>query len=65
MRENIKWIVQFHSPTDPLIPVEEGCFVANKLKSEYIELKDAGHFMVKQILQVVQIIEEKCSNNYL
>jgi len=61
MRENTEWIVQFGSPTDPFIPVEEARFVADKLKSEYIELKDAGHFIVKQIPEVVKIIEDKCS----
>jgi hypothetical protein len=43
MRENTEWIVQFH----PLIPVEKERFVAEKLKSEYIELQDTGHFIVE------------------
>lgn len=61
MRENTDWIVQFHSPTDPLIPIEEARFVADKLKSEYIEIKEAGHFMGGHIPQVIEIIEKKCS----
>ncbi len=61
MRENTDWIVQLQSSTDPLIPIEEGRFVAEKLKAEYIELKDAGHFMAKEIPEVVKVIEEKCS----
>ncbi len=60
MHGNTEWIVQFHSTTDPFIPVEEGRFVAEKLKSEYIELKDAGHFIIEQIPEVVKIIEDKC-----
>jgi predicted alpha/beta hydrolase family esterase len=60
MRENTKWIVQLQSPTDPLIPIEEGRFVAEKLKAEYIELKDAGHFMDKTIRDVVKVILAKC-----
>jgi predicted alpha/beta hydrolase family esterase len=62
MRQNTEWIVQFHSPIDPLIPVEEGRFVANKLQSEYIELQDAGHFIVEQVPEVIKIIEDKCHN---
>jgi hypothetical protein len=58
--ENTEWIMQFHSPTDPLIPVKEGCFVAEKLESEYIEIEDADYFIVEQIPEVVKIIENKC-----
>ena len=36
MRANTQWIVQLHSPSDKLIPVEEGRFVADKLKSNYM-----------------------------
>ncbi|CAF1154882.1 unnamed protein product [Rotaria sordida] len=45
IRGNTEWIVQFHSPSDKLIPVEEARFVADKLKSEYRELERRGHFM--------------------
>ena len=39
MRKNTQWIVQLHSKDDKFIPVEEGRFVAKKLKSEYMEFK--------------------------
>jgi predicted alpha/beta hydrolase family esterase len=61
MKNNTKWIVQLHSPTDKLIPVEEGRFVADKLKSEYMELERRGHFMSKQLPEIIKIIKEKSS----
>jgi predicted alpha/beta hydrolase family esterase len=60
MRKNTDWIVQFHSPDDPMIRVEEGRFVAEKLKSEYTEIPDRGHFTIEQMPEVVKVIEEKC-----
>ncbi len=61
MRENTEQVVQFHSLIDPRIPVEEGTFVPEKLKSEYVGLEDVGHFIIEQIFEVVKIIEDKCS----
>ena len=61
MRSNAQWIVQFHSSSDKLIPVEEGRFVAEKLQSEYIELEHRGHFMAKQLPEILNIIQKKCS----
>ena len=42
--KNQKWIIQFASENDPWIPVEEARFVHKKLKTEYHEFKDQGHF---------------------
>ena len=61
MRANTEWIVQLHSPSDKLIPVAEGRFVAEKLKSEYMELERRGHFMGEQLPEVLKIIKQKCS----
>ncbi|CAF1500144.1 unnamed protein product [Rotaria magnacalcarata] len=60
IRTNTHWIVQLHSPTDKLIPVAEGRFVADKLKSEYMELERRGHFMGKQLPEVLSVLKKKC-----
>jgi predicted alpha/beta hydrolase family esterase len=61
IRGNADWIVQLHSPSDRLIPVAEGRFVADQLKSEYMELERRGHFMSQQLPELLRIIKEKCS----
>ena len=61
MRSNTEWIVQLHSPSDKCIPVAEGRFVADKLKSEYMELERRGHFMGHQLPEVLKVIKQKCS----
>ncbi|CAF3100395.1 unnamed protein product [Rotaria sp. Silwood2] len=60
IRTNTEWIVQLHSPSDKLIPVVEGRFVAEKLKSEYMELERRGHFMGKQLPEILSVIKKKC-----
>ena len=59
IRKNAQWIAQLHSPSDKLIPVVEGRFVAEKLQSEYMELERRGHFMSKQLPEVVEVIKKK------
>ncbi|UJR24808.1 hypothetical protein I4U23_006183 [Adineta vaga] len=54
MRSNAGFIVQLHSPSDKCIPVDEGRFVADKLKSEYLELPRRGHFMGHQLPEVLK-----------
>ncbi len=44
IKENVEWIIQFHSLNDPYISVEEAKYVAKKLKTEYHEYSDQGHF---------------------
>lgn len=61
IRSNTEWIVQLHSPSDHLIPVAEGRFVADKLKSEYMELERRGHFMGQQLPELVKVIKAKCN----
>ncbi|CAF1300558.1 unnamed protein product [Adineta steineri] len=60
IKSNAEWIVQLHSPSDRLIPVAEGRFVADKLQSEYMELEKRGHFMGHQLPEVLKVIKEKC-----
>jgi predicted alpha/beta hydrolase family esterase len=44
IRTNQKWIIQFNSVDDPWIPITEARFLNKKLKTEYFEFTDAGHF---------------------
>ncbi|CAF4263312.1 unnamed protein product, partial [Adineta steineri] len=57
---DLEWIVQLHSPSDHLILVAEGRFVADKLQSEYMELEKRGHFMEHQLPEVLKVIKQKC-----
>ncbi|XP_037050018.1 serine hydrolase RBBP9-like [Bradysia coprophila] len=61
IRSNAEWIVQLHSPSDKCIPEEEGRFVADKLKSEYMKLERRGHFMGPTLPEVLKVIREKCN----
>ena len=64
IRANAQWIVQLHSPSDKLIPVAEGRFVADKLKSEYLELERRGHFMGEQLPELIKVIKKKCATQW-
>ena len=44
IKNNQQWIIQFASTDDPWIPIEEPRYIREKLKSEYIEFNDQGHF---------------------
>ncbi len=44
IRNNQKWVIQFASYDDPWIPIEQPRFIHKKLKSEYFEFKNKGHF---------------------
>lgn len=44
IRSNQKFIIQFHSADDPFISSGEAYFVRDKLKTEFHQLKNKGHF---------------------
>lgn len=44
IKNNQKWIIQFHSTDDPWISNEEAHMVHNKLNTELHEYHDRGHF---------------------
>jgi len=44
IKANQKWIAQFASTDDPVIPIEESRFVHEKLGTEYQEYTDKKHF---------------------
>jgi pimeloyl-ACP methyl ester carboxylesterase len=41
---NQEWIAQFAAQNDPVIPIEEGRFIHEKLSTEYYEYPDKLHF---------------------
>ncbi|KAG0303619.1 putative hydrolase rbbp9 [Dissophora globulifera] len=46
MSSNTKWITQFSSPSDPLVPIDEQRSVARKIaRVHYLELPGRGHFI--------------------
>jgi predicted alpha/beta hydrolase family esterase len=44
IKKNQKWIAQFNSTDDPWIPIEEARFINEKLKTDYFEYTNQGHF---------------------
>lgn len=44
IKQNVKWIIQFHSLNDPFISIEEARHVHKMLNTEYHEYLDQGHF---------------------
>ena len=44
INDNQEWIVQFGSINDPVIPIKESRFIAEKLGTEYKEFDDKFHF---------------------
>lgn len=60
IRSNAQWIVQFHSRDDPFIPIEEARFVAQKTASEYLEQERRGHYMDRDMKDLIDIVAKKC-----
>ncbi len=59
IRKNTEWIVQFGSEDDPYIPLNEMRYVNDKLKTEYFEYSDRGHFMDPEFPELVEAIRKK------
>ncbi len=56
IKNNNKWIIQFHSIDDPFIPINEARFVHENLNTIYFEYTDGGHFMTKK--EFPELVEE-------
>lgn len=53
-------IIQFSSPSDPLVPYEEEQMVVHRhLNSELITLEERGHFMEDEFPELLSIILER------
>lgn len=60
---NQKWIIQFASVNDPLIPIDEARYVHEKLNSEYYELMDQGHFGGNVFPELFDALKKNLRNN--
>lgn len=63
IKQNVSWIVQFHSLNDPYIPIEEARYIAKQLDTEYYEYPDQGHFSSdvgkNEFPELVDVIKRK------
>ncbi|MBI2125303.1 alpha/beta hydrolase [Candidatus Woesearchaeota archaeon] len=63
IKQNVKWIVQFHSLNDPYIPIKEARYVAKKLNTEYQEYPNQGHFSSdvgkKEFPELLDVLKKK------
>ncbi len=65
IKNNQKFIVQFHSTDDPYIPVSEAHFIRDHLNSEYYEFTNRGHFMIdhnpvnKKFPEILKVVENE------
>lgn len=64
IRNNQKWIVQFASSDDPLIPISEARSLQKHINSEYYEYTDQKHFGYSkepklEFPELINILKEK------
>ncbi len=59
IKSNQNWIIQFASPSDPYIPVDEPRHIRDQLDTEYHELPNRGHFMDSSFPELVSAIKDK------
>ncbi|KAF9352655.1 putative hydrolase rbbp9 [Mortierella sp. NVP85] len=64
MAKNTRWIIQYSSKDDPLVPIEEQRHVASKIPGvEYIEFEDRGHFnQIRVFPELIAKIVQKMSS---
>jgi predicted alpha/beta hydrolase family esterase len=60
IKSNAQWIAQLHSEDDPFIDPSEARFVAKHIGSEYVEHKERGHYMTRDMPDVIDIVVKKC-----
>jgi len=59
IKANQNWVVQFASPSDPYIPIEEPRHIHDHLGTDYHELPGRGHFMDVIFPEIAVAIKEK------
>lgn len=59
IKVNQNWIVQFASPDDPYIPIDEPRYIHDKLDTDYHEIPSRGHFMDSDLPEVVAVVKER------
>ncbi len=58
IKNNQKWIVQFHSTDDPFIPIAEAHFVHEQLGTDYHEYPDKGHFQQAEVPELIESLKK-------
>lgn len=62
IQSNCKWIVQWHSEDDHLIPISEAIFVSNNLHSEFTRFHNRSHFFsYDDVREIPDILKLKIS----
>ena len=56
IRHNQRWIIQFASPNDPYIPIQEARYIQKHVRSKYHELAGRGHFMDNSFPELVKVL---------
>ncbi len=66
IKQHQEWIIQFSSTDDPWIPIEEPRFIHEKLKTDYHEFTDKGHFggdyYKPEFPELLEALKEKLIN---
>ena len=65
IKENCPRFTQFHSDNDPYVPIEKAEEVKNKINSELIIIKNAGHFNEAAGYKKFEELKEKIIQNRL
>ena len=67
IKQNQKWIIQFHSTDDPWISNEEAHMIQDRLNTELHEFDDRGHFGVdrpyEEFPELLDALLDKINNN--
>ncbi|PRP87934.1 hypothetical protein PROFUN_02671 [Planoprotostelium fungivorum] len=59
MKQNAKWVIQYHSRDDHLVPISEGRKVHENLGTKYYEQEYDGHFQDDEVPGLLEAIQEK------
>jgi predicted alpha/beta hydrolase family esterase len=60
IKQNQQWVIQFHSLTDPFIPLDEAEYVQEHLNTEYHEFTDKGHFYpLSEFPELIEALKNK------
>ena len=59
IKNNQAWTILFASSDDPYIPAVQAQFIHDQLGGDYYEFTDQGHFMNKQVPQLLEAVASK------
>lgn len=65
IKSNSRWILQYHSTDDPLIPIDEADFVAQQLDTEYTRFANRSHFFTaRDVSDILNDIIKKVHESF-